>query len=85
MTNTTNIEKKRSKTQKRRGKTCPVEFRVPEKNNKIRNIRDLFKKIGGTKGMFYAKMDTIKGRNGKVLTEAEETEKRCQEYTEKLF
>ena len=56
-----------------------------EKNNKIRNIRDLFKKIGGTKGMFYAKMDTIKGRNGKVLTEAEETEKRCQEYTEKLF
>ena len=56
-----------------------------EKNNKIRNIRDLFKKNGGTKGMFYAKMYKIKGRNVKVLTEAEETEKRCQEYTEKLF
>ena len=53
-----------------------------EKNNKIRKIRDLFKKIGGTKGTFYAMMDTIMDRNGKVLTEAEETEKRCQEYTE---
>ena len=40
--------------------------------------RDLFKKIGGTKGTFYAKVGTIKDRNGKDLTEAQETEKRCQ-------
>ena len=56
-----------------------------EENNKIRKIRDLFKKAGGTKGTFYAKTDTIKDRNGKDLTEAEETEKRCQEYTKELL
>ena len=44
--------------------------------------RDLFKKIRDTKGTFQAKMDTINGRNGMDLTEAEETKKRCQEYTE---
>ena len=37
--------------------------------------RDLFKKIGDTKGIFHAKMDTIKDRNGKGLTEAEEMER----------
>ena len=56
--------------------------KVIEKTNKIRKIKDLFKKIGGTKGTFYAKVGTIKDRNGKDLTEAQETEKRCQEYTE---
>ena len=44
--------------------------------------RDLFKKIGDTKGIFHAKMGTIKDRNGKDLTEAEEIKKRWQEYTE---
>ena len=43
--------------------------------------RDIFKKIGDTKGAFHAKMDTIKERNGKDLTEAEEIKKRRQEYT----
>ena len=43
--------------------------------------RDLFKKIGGTKGIFHAKMSTIKDKNGKDLTEAEEIKKRWQEYT----
>ena len=47
--------------------------------------RDLFKKIRDTKGMFYAKMDTIKDRNSKDLTETEEIKKRWQEYTEKLY
>ena len=56
-----------------------------EKNNKIRNIRDLFKKIGGTKGMFYAKMDTIKGRNSRDITEAEDNKKRWQEYFRKNY
>ena len=44
--------------------------------------RDLFKKIRDNKGIFHAKMGTIKDRNGKDLTEAEEIKKRWQEYTE---
>ena len=44
--------------------------------------RELFKKIRDTKGIFYAKMGTIKDRNGMDLTEAEDTKKRQQEYTE---
>ena len=41
--------------------------------------RDLFKKIGDIKGTFHAKMGTIKDKNDKDLTEAEEIKKRCQE------
>ena len=44
--------------------------------------RDLFKKIGDTKGTFDAKMGSIKDRNGMDLTEAEDIEQRWQEYTE---
>ena len=44
--------------------------------------RDLFKKIRDTKGMFHAKMGSIKDRNGRNLTEAEDIKKRWQEYTE---
>ena len=43
--------------------------------------RDLFKKFRDTKGMFHAKMGTIKDRNYKDLTEAEEIKKRWQKYT----
>ena len=46
--------------------------------------RDLFRKIRDTKGTFYAKMDSIKDRNGMDLTEAEDIKKRWQEYTEEL-
>ena len=46
--------------------------------------RDLFKKIRDTKGIFHAKMSTIKDRNSMDLTEAEDIKKRCQEYTEQL-
>ena len=46
--------------------------------------RDLFKKTGDIKGTFHARMGTIKDRNGKDLTEAEEIKKRWQEYTEEL-
>ena len=45
--------------------------------------RDLFKKIRDTKGTFHAKTGSIKDRNGMDLTEAEDTKKRWQEYTEK--
>ena len=44
--------------------------------------RDLFKKITDTKGVFHAKMGTIKDRNGMDLTEAEDIKKRWLEYTE---
>ena len=47
--------------------------------------RDLFNKIRDTKGTFHAKMDSIKDRNGKDLTEAEDIKKRWQEYTEELY
>ena len=47
--------------------------------------RDLLKKIRDTKGIFHAKMDTIKNRNGMVLTEAKDIKKRWQEYSEELY
>ena len=47
--------------------------------------RDLFKKIRDTKGTFHAKMGSIKGRDGRDLTEAEDIKNRWQEYTEKLY
>ena len=45
----------------------------------------LFKKIRDTKGTFYAKLGSIKDRNGMNLTEAKDTKKRWQENTEKLY
>ena len=47
--------------------------------------RDLFKKIRDTKGIFHAKMGSIKDRNDMDLTEAEDIKKRCQEYTKTLY
>ena len=47
--------------------------------------RDLFKKIRDTKGTFYAKVGSIKDRNGRDLTEAEDIKKRWQEYTEEWY
>ena len=47
--------------------------------------RDLFKKIRDTKGTFYTKMSTMKGRNGMDLTEAKDIKKRWQEYKEELY
>ena len=47
--------------------------------------RDLFKKIGYIKGVFHARMGTIKDRNGKDLTEAEDIKKRWQEYKQELY
>ena len=47
--------------------------------------RNFFKKITDTKQNFYAKMGTIKDRNGMDLTEAEDIKKRWQEYIEELY
>ena len=43
-----------------------------KENNRMGKTRDFFKKIGGIKGTFHARMGTIKGRNGKDLTDAKE-------------
>ena len=51
----------------------------------MRETRDLFKKIRDTKGTCHVKMGTIKDRNTMDLTEAEDSKKRLQEYTEELF
>ena len=56
-----------------------------EENNRMGKSRDLFKKIRNTKGIFYAKMGTIKARNGMDLTEEEYIKKKWQEYTEELY
>ena len=56
-----------------------------DENNRIGKTRDLFRKIGDTKGIFHAKMGSIKDRNGMDLTEAEDIKKRWQEYTEELY
>ena len=56
-----------------------------EENNRIRQTRDLFKKIRDIKGTFHAKMGLIKNRNCMDLTEAEDIKKRWQEYTEELY
>ena len=56
-----------------------------KENNRMGKTRDLFKKIRDTKGIFHAKMGTIKDRNGMDLTEAEDIKTRWQEYTEELY
>ena len=56
-----------------------------EENNRKGKATDLFKKIRDTKGTFHAKMGTIKDRNGMDLTEAEDTKKRWQEFTEEQY
>ena len=56
-----------------------------EENNRMGKTRDLFKKIGNIKGVFHARMGTIKDRNGKDLTEAEDIKKRWQEYKQELY
>ena len=55
-----------------------------EESNRMGKIRDLLKKIRDSKGIFHAKMGSIKGRNGMNLTETEDI-KRWQEYTEELY
>ena len=47
--------------------------------------RDVFKRIKDIKGIFHAKMGSIKDRNCMELTEAEDIKKRCQEYTDELY
>ena len=55
-----------------------------EENNRMGKARALFKKIRDTKGIFHAKMGTIKDRSSIDLTEADDIKKRWQEDTEEL-
>ena len=55
-----------------------------DKNNRMGKMRDLFKKITGNKGIFHAKMGTIKNRNGMHVTESEDIKKMWQ-YIEEQF
>ena len=89
----------KSKGEKERYKHLNAEFQIArrdkkaflsdqcketEENNGVPKTREIFKKIRDTKGIFHAKMGSIKDRNGMDLTEAEDI-KRCQEYTEELY
>ena len=89
---TNSCEEKRSKKQRRKGKTLNAEFqriarrdkkafvsdhcKEIEENNKMGKSRDLFKKIRDTKGTFHAKMASIKDRNNMDLTEARDIKRR---------
>ena len=56
-----------------------------EENNRRRKTSDLFKRLRDTKGKFHAKVGTIKDRNSKDITEAEEIKKRWKGYTEEQY
>ena len=56
-----------------------------EENNRMGKTINLFKKIRDTKGILNGKMGSIKARNGRDLTEAEDIKKSWQEYTEELY
>ena len=56
-----------------------------EENHRMGKTRDLFKKIRDTKGLFHAKMGTIKDRNGMDLTEGEEVARIHRRTVQKRF
>ena len=56
-----------------------------EENNSMGKTIDFFRKIRDIKGIFHAKIGTIKDRNGIVITEEEDIKKWCQEYTEEQY
>ena len=56
-----------------------------KENSRLGKTRNLFKKIGDTKGTFHEKIGTIKDKNSKGLTEAEDIKKEWREYTEELY
>ena len=58
------------------------QHREIKENNRMGKTRDLFKKTGDSKQTFYVNMGTIKDRNSKTLTEAEQIKKRWQKHTE---
>ena len=69
----------------KRDKKVFLSDQCKEENNRMGKTRNLFKKIRDTKGIFHAKMGSIKDRNDIDLTEAGDIKKRWQEYTEELY
>ena len=63
----------------------PFEKYTEKGKNRMGLTRDLYKKVGDIKGTFHTRLDTVKAKNVKDLTEAEEIKKRWQEYTEELY
>ena len=61
------------------------QYKEIEEKNRMGKTRDLFKKIRDTKGIFHAKMGSIKDRTIMDLTEADAIKKRWQEYTEEVY
>ena len=61
------------------------QYKEIEENNRMGETRDLFKNIRDTKGIFHAKIVTIRSRNGMDLTEAEDDKKRWQEYNRRTI
>ena len=61
------------------------QYKEIEENNRMGKTRDLFKKIRDTKGTFHEKMGSIKDKKGMDLIEAEDINKRWQEYTDELY
>ena len=70
----------------RRNKTAFLSEQCKEikGKNRMGKTRDVFKKIRDTKGIFHAKMGTIKDRNSKDLKEANKIKKTWQKYTEEM-
>ena len=73
-----NTELKRIARRDKKALLCD-QCKETEENNRMGKTRDLFKNIRDTKGLFHEKMGTIKGKNCKDLTEAENIKKRLQE------
>ena len=69
----------------RKDKKAFLDDKCKKENNRMEMNRDFFTKTRGTKGIFHAKMDTIKDWNGMDLTETEDINKRWQEHTEELY
>ena len=101
LTNSCEKKRRKSKGEKERYKHLNAEFqriarrdkktylsnqgKEMEENSRMGKTRDLFKKVRDTKGIFHAKMGSIKDRNCLDLTEAEDIKKRWQEYTEEQY
>ena len=69
----------------RRLESLPQRSVQREENNRMGKTRDLFKKIRDTKGIFHAKMGTIRDRNSMDITVTGDIKRRWQEYTEELY
>ena len=74
-----------SEQMKENEKWSNINSKNRRKQQNGKDYRDLFKKIRDIKGIFHAKMGTIKDRNGMDLTKAKDIKKRWKEYTEELF